>query len=204
MALAKFSEDDFIEAALAIASEQGPSAATVASVTGRLKAPIGSFYHRFASRDVLLGELWLRTVLEFQQGIGTALDAGDGLRAVLHTPAWTRANLDKARLLLLHHRDDFIQGDWPEALRDAVAAQSRQIETGMRRFARLVFGRERRAETRRAQFLLAELPLALVGQHLRRREPPPPDIDELIRVTYRAVVQDYRARHGQSRTGGPQ
>lgn len=202
MARPKFNGDDFLDAALAIVAEDGLPAATVAAIAARLKAPIGSFYHRFASRDVLLGELWLRTVLEFQQGISAALDAGDGLRAVLHTPAWTRANLDKARLLLLHHRDDFVQGDWPEALREAVAAQARQIETGMHRFARLVFGREGRGELRRAQFLIAELPLALVGQHLRRREPPPPLIDELIRVTYRAVVQDCRVRQGQSRTGG--
>jgi AcrR family transcriptional regulator len=192
MARPKFGPDDFLDAALAIASEQGLPAATVAAITTRLKAPIGSFYHRYGSRDVLLGELWLRTVLEFRRGIGAALDAGDALRAALHTPAWTRANLDKARLLLLHHRDDFVQGEWPEALRGAVAAQARQIETGTRRFARLIFGREGRGEVRRAQFLVAELPLALVGQHLRRREPPPPDVDELIRVTYRAVVEAYQ------------
>src|SRR4051794_10603067 len=123
MARPKFASDDFLDAALAIAAEQGLAAATVAAVSARLKAPVGSFYYRFASRDLLLGELWLRTVLEFRQGIGAALDAEDGLSASLHTPAWTRANLDKARLLLLYHRDDFVQGEWPEALRDAVAAQ---------------------------------------------------------------------------------
>src|SRR5205807_5419343 len=111
----KYGDGDFLDAALAIAAERGPAAATVGSIAARLKAPIGSFYHRFASRDLLLGELWLRTVLEFREGISAALDAGDGLRAALHTPAWTRANLDKARLLLLYHRDDFVQGEWPAA-----------------------------------------------------------------------------------------
>src|SRR5437879_4028367 len=112
MARPKFGSDDFLDAALAIAAEQGLAGATVAAVTARLKAPTGSFYHRFASRDLLLGELWLRTVLEFRQGIAAALDAEDGLRACLHTPAWARANLDKACLLLLYHRDDFVQGEW--------------------------------------------------------------------------------------------
>jgi AcrR family transcriptional regulator len=189
----KFAETDFLAAALAIAAVGGPSAVTVGAVTGRLGAPTGSFYHRFASRDLLLGELWLRIVLEFHRGIGTALEAGDGLGACLHTPAWARANLDEARLLLLYHRDDFVQGDWPEALREGVAAQARQIEAGIGKFARLVFGREGPGELRRAQFLLAELPLALVGQHLRRREPPPPDIDTLIAVTFRAVFEEYHA-----------
>jgi AcrR family transcriptional regulator len=190
----KFSEADFTGAALAIAVERGPLAVTVGSITERLKAPTGSFYHRFASRDVLLGELWLQTVLDFQQGTTAALAAGDGLRAALHTPVWAREHLDKARLLLLYHRDDFVQGEWPQALRDRVAAQSERMAGGFARAASLIFGRAGPDELRRAQFLLAEVPVAAVRRHLERREPPPPIVDELIRLTYRAVVDDYHAR----------
>src|SRR5438874_5907366 len=84
----KFANEDFLDAALAIAAEHGPPAVTVGAISERLGAPVGSFYHRFASRDLLLGELWLRTVVDFQQGITAALDEGDGLGAALHTPAW--------------------------------------------------------------------------------------------------------------------
>jgi AcrR family transcriptional regulator len=194
MGHAKFSQEDFIAAALAIVAEQGPSAVTVGSISERLQSPTGSFYHRFASRDVLLGELWLRTVLEFQQGVRAAIDAGDGLRAALHTPAWVRAHLDKARLLLLYHRDDFVHGEWPEQLREGAAALTQGVQTGSARYARLVFGRAGAEERRLAQFLLSEVPLAAVRQHLLRREPPPPLVDALIRLTYRAVVADYRSR----------
>ena len=62
------------------------------------------------------------------------------------------------------------------------------------RFARLVFGHAGSEENRLAQFLLAEVPVAAVRQHLLRREPPPEVVDRLIRVTYRAVTADYRAR----------
>src|SRR2546421_13079646 len=134
----KFNDGDFLDAALAVAAEQGPTAVTVGSIAARLKPPIGSFYHRFASRDVLLGELWLRTVLDFQHGITAALDAGDGLGAALHTPAWVRLHLAEARLLLLYHRDDFVQGGWPPSLRDGVAAQTERMEAGFSRFAQLV------------------------------------------------------------------
>jgi AcrR family transcriptional regulator len=194
MGHAKFSQDDFLAAALAIVAEQGPSAVTVGSISERLQSPTGSFYHRFASRDVLLGELWLRTVLEFQQGVRAAIDAGDGLRAALHTPAWVREHLDKARLLLLYHRDDFVHGQWPEQLREGAAALTQGVQTGSARYARLVFGRAGAEERRLAQFLLSEVPLAAVRQHLLRREPPPPLVDDLIRLTYRAVVADYRSR----------
>src|SRR6266480_2077351 len=95
----KFSQLDFLDAAQKISAAKGPSAVTIAAITDSLKAPTGSFYHRFASRDVLLGELWLRAVLDFQIGLTAALDAGDGLRAALHTPAWVRHNRDNARLL---------------------------------------------------------------------------------------------------------
>jgi AcrR family transcriptional regulator len=194
MGHAKFSQIDFLSAAQAIAAAQGPAAATIASITARLGAPTGSFYHRFASRDVVLGELWLRTVLDFQAGIGAALEAGDGLRAALHTPAWVRAHPDNARLLLMYDRRDFVQGEWPQELRERVAEMTGRMEAGSRQRARVIFGADGREEVRLAQFLIAEVPVAAVRQHLVRREPPPPLVDRLIRTTYRAVVADYRAR----------
>jgi AcrR family transcriptional regulator len=190
----KFSQEDFFAAALSIIAERGPPAVTVASISARLKSPTGSFYHRFASRDVLLGELWLRAVLDFQAGVGKALDAGDGLAAALHTPAWARKHLDKARLLLLYDRSDFVQGDWPEELRERVAEMARRMEAGSRRRARVIFGKDGREEQRLAQFLISELPVAVVRQHLTRGEKPPPLVDQLIRTTYAAVVADYRSR----------
>src|ERR1700723_4206750 len=122
MVRAVFNHADFLDAALALTAERGPSAVTVGAITARLRAPTGSFYHRFISRNALLGALWLRTVLDFQAGATAALDAGDGLAAALHTPAWAREHLDEARLLLLYDRDDFVEGVWPEELRERVAA----------------------------------------------------------------------------------
>ena len=101
----------FLAAARALVSERGPAAVTIDSVTQRLKAPKGSFYYRFASRDALLGELWLETALAYQEGFVAAIEAGDGLAAALHTPAWARRNLEDARLLLLYSRHDFVQGE---------------------------------------------------------------------------------------------
>lgn len=199
MGHAKFSQDDFLAAAQAIVAEQGPAAVTVALISERLGSPTGSFYHRFASRDVLLGELWLRAVLDFQVGLRAALDGGDGLAAALHTPAWVRRNPEQARLLLLYDRTDFVQGDWPDALRGRVSAMTMQMEAGARRRARVIFGRDGRTEVRLAQFLISELPVAVVRQHLVHCEPPPPIVDQLIRTTYAAVVADYRSRKSRPR-----
>ena len=175
-------------AARALIAERGPQAVTVDSVAERLKAPKGSFYYRLASRDALLGEIWLDTVLAYQEGFVAAIEAGNGLRAALHTAVWARRHLDDARLLLLHSRHDFVQGDWPAPLRRGVADQAERFEACLRTVARGAFGRAGRAEMRRATFVLAEVPIAAVKPHLMRRERPPKLVDELIMKTYRAIV----------------
>jgi AcrR family transcriptional regulator len=190
MKRASFSRADFFGAARVLASERGPAAVTVDLVMQQLKAPKGSFYYRFASRDVLLGELWLATILAYQEGFVAAIEAGDGLRAALHTPLWVRENLDDARLLLLYSRHDFVQGDWPETLKRGVRDQADRFKGCLSDFARQAFGRAGPAQLRRAAFVLAEVPGAAVKEHLRRREPPPALVDELITQTYHAIVCD--------------
>jgi AcrR family transcriptional regulator len=196
MGRAQFDHAGFLAAARELVTERGPVAVTVDSVTERLKAPKGSFYYRFASRDALLGELWLTTVLAYQEGFVAAIEAGDGLRAALHTPAWSRRRLDDARLLLLHSRHDFVHGPWPHALKRGVADQAERVEACLRTFARQAFGRAGAPELRRAAFVLAEVPLAAVKPHLQRRERPPPLVDELIAKTYHAIVGDADADGG--------
>lgn len=199
MGRAKFTEADFLMAALAIVAAHGPAAVTVASISARLRAPTGSFYHRFSSRNVLLGALWLRTVLDFQQGVTEALDAGDGLRAALHTPIWVREHMNEARLLLIYNREDFVPGEWPKELSDPVAAMSERMKSGALRCARVIFGHDGSEEVRLAQFVTSEVPVAAVRQHLIRSESPPPLVDRMIRTTYRAIAADYRRE--KQRTG---
>src|ERR1700746_4217117 len=101
MGRALFDNAGFLAAARALACEWGPGACTVDSVTQRLRAPKGSFYHRFASRDALLGELWLETALAYQEGFVAAIESGDGLAAALHTPPWARLHLDDGGLRIV-------------------------------------------------------------------------------------------------------
>lgn len=188
MRRAIFDRTDFLAAARVLAGERGPAAVTIDSVMQHLSAPKGSFYYRFGSRDLLLGELWLTTVLAYQEGFVAAIEAGDGLGAALHTPAWVRRNLDDARVLLLYSRHDFVQGDWPATLKRGVRDQADQFKACLDRFARQAFGSASPPQLRRAAFVLAEVPVAAVREHLRRREPPPPVVDELITKTYHAIV----------------
>jgi AcrR family transcriptional regulator len=188
MARPAFDNAEFLAAARQLVIERGPTTVTVDSVTQRLKAPKGSFYYRFASRDALLGELWLKSALAYQEGFMAAIDADDGLGAALHTPAWAREHLDDACLLLLYSREDFVAGDWPSALRKGVREQAERVKDALTRFARQAFGATGRGQMRRAAFVLLDVPLAAVKPHLKRREAPPPLVDELIRSTFHAIV----------------
>jgi AcrR family transcriptional regulator len=184
----RFDDASFLAAARALAIDGGPSAVTIEAVTRRLSAPKGSFYYRFASRDLLLGEVWLAAALRYQEGFVAAIDEEDGLRAALHTPAWVREHMDDARLLMLYSRRDFVSGEWPERLRQGVRDQEETFLDCLSRFARMAFGSATQAHLRRATFILAEVPLAAVKQHLHRNELPPMLVDELIRETYLAIV----------------
>jgi len=68
MGYAHFTHADFLDAARELAAELGPAGVTVGLVNERLKAPKGSFYYRFASRDLLLGELWLTQRWRIKKG----------------------------------------------------------------------------------------------------------------------------------------
>lgn len=188
MGHARFTDRDFLGVARELAAELGPASVTVDMINDRLQAPKGSFYYRFASRDLLLGRLWLTAALAYQDGFVAAIEAGDGLAAALHMPAWVRLNLDDARLLLLYSRHDFVQGEWPAPLKKAVADQARRFEKCLERFARESLGSAARDNIRIAQFVLADAPIAAVRPHLHRREAPPLLVDELIRRTYDALI----------------
>ena len=114
---------------------------TVDSVIARLKASKGSFYYRFASRDALLGELWLATVLSYQRGFVAAIDAGDGLAAALHTPGRGHACIWMMPACCCSSAATKTgQGDWPATLKRGVADQAQRFEVCLKGFARQAFG----------------------------------------------------------------
>ncbi len=188
-----FEDADFLGAARDLAAAGGPASVTVSSVTGRLGAPVGSFYHRFASRDVLLANVWLNTALAFQTGFVAAIKAGDGLAAALHTPIWVRSHLEDARAFLLYHRDDFAHGNWPHDLKGRVVRQGRRVDAAYKRFACDTFGGVGANELQLARFVLAEVPKAAVGHYLRQGVAPPTIVDEMIGTTYNALVGKFGA-----------
>jgi AcrR family transcriptional regulator len=188
----QYSSEGILEAAAGLAATRGPAGATIGAIAESLGAPTGSIYHRFRSKDVLLAELWLQTVEGFQAGFQAALAGPDaraaGLDAALYTVRWVRAHPVPARLLLLHHRDDFLPGGWPPEVVERAAALKGDAEAAMRSFTRRALGSTSAAARRRARYAVVELASAAVLPHVRADEPPPPLVDELVAEAYDAVI----------------
>ena len=184
----RFTDDLFIDAALEIVSTEGPSGLTMAAVARRVKAPVGSVYHRFPSKDVLVAELWVQTVESFQEGFLKLLKQGSGPAAAMYTPRWVRGHFNEARLLLFHRRDELITGDWPDKLADRAYRLAGQLERGLEEFTRGSLGEATEENLQRMLFALIDVPYAAVKRYLQAGELPPAIVDELVRDTYWAVI----------------
>ncbi len=175
-----------------MAARSGEWPSDISAIADELGAPTGSIYHRFRSKEVLLAELWLQVVEGFQSGFQAALLGPDpraaGLDAALYTPAWVRANPLPARLLLLHHRDDFVDGDWPPEVEERAQRVDRGTRSALSSFCRRALGTINVKAKRRARFAVVDLPYAGVRPHIRANETPPPVVDNLIRDAYLALI----------------
>lgn len=189
---AKFARSEISSAALELVARDGPRSATVAAIARRVGAPTGSIYHRFASRELLLAELWMEVVEDFQNTFVSALD-GDGtvedaVRAACSMAVWVRGHMLEARVLLLHRREDFVGDAWPTELVDRAARLKPQLAAALRDHCRKRFGRASLANLRRARFALLDVPYGAIKPYVEAAEPPPPLLEELIEQTVRAVL----------------
>jgi AcrR family transcriptional regulator len=185
---AQFKNEEFVDAALKIAADHGPAAVTIAAVAKEVGAPVGSVYHRFLSRDVLLAEVWLRVVLSFQEAFLAALEEGEGLEAALHSPRWVRQHTAEARILLLYRREELVAGAWPEELKERALAIKHRLDGGIRNYAARTFGKAGRDEINRTVFALIDVPYAAVLRSIRLRKKPPQSVDDYIMQTYFAIM----------------
>lgn len=190
--LAKFSHDQIVDATARIAARAGPAHVTVAAIAEAVKAPTGSIYHRFGSRDLLLAEVWLRAAAEFQRAYVEKLSGGDaweaGLAAVLFVPARVRERPDEGRILLLHRREDFLTGEWPAEMARRAAALKREVDDAHRGFCKRLLGRTDAEALRALRYAIVDAPLAAILPDLRSGKPPAMVLDVLLRATYIAVV----------------
>ncbi len=190
---ARFEREDILGAALRLVAEGGPRAATIGAVANEIGAPTGSIYHRYASREHLLAELWMDVVESFQTGFVAVLARAFGIDGAVDAARfmieWAREHPLEARLLLLHRREDFVPGDWPEGLVERAAALEPQIGAALRAFAKRALRTGARDEIPRLRYALLDAPLGGIKPYVQSGKPIPRVLDELIEQTVRATLR---------------
>jgi AcrR family transcriptional regulator len=189
----KHHESDILSAAASIVAARGPAAATITAIGTAMGAPNGSIYHRFRSRDELLGRLWLTKAQFFQdRWVKACLQEPTarraGLAAALSLPRAVREDFPGARIMLLHRREDFLSERWPPEMQAEARRLGKQTETMLADITRRLFGRNTDSARQIATFAVLDLPFSAVRRYVGAGEPPPPLVDDLVSKAYAAVI----------------
>jgi AcrR family transcriptional regulator len=171
----KFDPAEFVDAALVLLAEGGPSAVTMQAIARRAGAPTGSIYHRFPSRSAVVAAAWLRALTAFADEIEAAL-VGAPQDAVVRLITWSRQYPLEARVLFLNEPAGLFDTAPPEDLSAAIQAQEARIERAFE--ARLGAGAHPEAFAR-LRFAVVDGPIALIRPYLQSGEPVPAFIDVL-------------------------
>lgn len=173
---ARFSEESILDAALEVLAEGGLDAMTIGAIAGRLGAPTGSIYHRFPSKAVLTGRLWLRTVLRFQEGFLDAVDHPDvdeaARRVVRHLMEWSRTHPGEGRLVAEHWNRP-PSADWPEEMTVRMTTVNDRVNEALTDYCRRRYGEATPDNLYVARFALLHLPYAAIHVFLLEGSPQP-------------------------------
>jgi AcrR family transcriptional regulator len=108
---AKFTVDEVLDAARDVVRDRWRDT-TIADVAHQMGGPVGSIYHRFPSRDALLGAVWARAITRFHEGLKLAGEIDDPQEALLaqarHIPTFCRDAPAEAKAMSLYRLPDLL------------------------------------------------------------------------------------------------
>jgi len=188
---AQFDHDDLLNAALRVIATRGPAAVSIEAIAAEMGGNVGSIYHRFASKDHLLAQLWLRCSERGQTGMVAAL-TGDDLDhaltvAVLHYPRWARTNLSEAQVLAAYGREHLLPS-WPAELASELETANKGLLDALATFAARWYGDDHREHGQAVTFAVLDIPVAAIRRYLLNGRRPPRRLDAHIVAAARAAL----------------
>lgn len=193
---AKYGAEQILDATRSLVVDSGAHRLSVPRVAESLGAPVASIYHRFGSRDLLAGSLWLRAVTRFQEGLLASLAVDDPVEGAVagarYVVEWSREHLDDARLLLLYRSSDLLRGSWPAPLRSRNRRLRRQLDGSVDSLVQRL-GATEPVDRRRVLFAVHDIPYGAVRRPLGRGTAPEAGLEDLVEDAVRAVLARYTA-----------
>ncbi|MBA3676484.1 MAG: TetR family transcriptional regulator [Sphingosinicella sp.] len=190
----KYDESVILRAAASIVADRGPAAATIGAIGGAIGAPSGSIYHRFRTRDELLGRLWLAKAAFFQGRFAEGLAHPDpyqaGLNGALSLPRAVRQDFEGARIMLLHRREDFLSDSWPPEMAKEARRLGEQVRELLSEITRRLMDKENEANRQLVVFAVLDIPFAAVRRNVAMGKLPPKGAEGLITRAYEAIMAD--------------
>jgi AcrR family transcriptional regulator len=186
------SEDAILDAARSLVLESGARSATLNAIAEASGAPKGSIYHRFASLDDLLAELWIRAVRRSQAEFIEALNKPDAtsaaLAAALSLYDFAQRQPADARLLASLRREDLVDSVKAPRLQSELAGLNRPLEAALTRLARRLYGRATKGTVERTLTAVVDLPMGAIRRHLIGGTPLPSSLRRQLEAAVRAAL----------------
>ena len=201
----RHAEATILESAKRLSAEIGPHRLTIAAVAARSGAPVGSIYHRYASRDEILAAVWLDLVEQVQEHFLAELEGGEpvkaGLAGVRQSLRWIRGHPLEARLMLLHRREDFAAERWPGSYQRRAEVLAAKAGESFQRYAARLLGRGGPLELRTVRFVLVDLPMAAFKRDIEAGVSPSRSVEALLLDTCEHALRRARTRHRRESGG---
>lgn len=187
--LAKFNDDTFVQAAIEVAATCGIAAVSMAAIASKAGAPMGSVYHRFASRSEVLARAWLQAKAGLRQAVEPHWQTGRTWPAVQALLGWCRAHPLHARFLLQCEDhppiDEALAEPWRQRLENEQLALDQAFEQAVLHCAR--HGGDVQSMNTLLRFALIDSPLALVRPYLVQGREVPAAAEALLRTSHEAL-----------------
>ena len=186
------SQDDILDATRSLVLEHGVNGATVDAISRHSRAPVGSLYHRFGSRDHLLAEMWVRAVRRSQAAFIAAVRHTDpeqaAVDAALSIYDFVREHPADARLLASFRHEDLLrEARRPRLIRD-LEHLNHPLKRAVTDLAKRLFGRPTQGAIARTLLVTIDIPMGAVRRYLLAGREVPEWLREPLEAAVRAVI----------------
>jgi AcrR family transcriptional regulator len=189
---ALYRKDDLLDAARALVLEHGVHSATIDAIAQESGAPVGSLYHRFGSRDLLLTEMWVRAVRRSQATFIAAARHADpeqaAVDAALSIYSFARQHPADAQLLASFRREDLLRNARNPGLMRELEELNRPLERVVAVLAQRLFGRPTRKAVAKTLLAVIDIPMGTVRRYLLAGHEVPEWLCQSLETAVRAVV----------------